>query len=97
MKIAGLTEDQEEALEDFLLDLDDGRIADWLDLMYADDGSPSSERLEDDLAEWWEDELFPEIEDTLGDDLEKAQIDSVRKEVRVRVLGIARDTIGVED
>ena len=54
MKIEQLNESQQEALDEFLVDVGPDEFAEWIASSYGDD-SPTSETLEDDFKSWWDD------------------------------------------
>ena len=96
MKIEQLNESQQEALDEFLVDVGPDEFAEWIASSYGDD-SPTSETLEDDFKSWWDDELGVRVADHIGRALSGEVEEQIRDLIQNMVTDLVYDSIGIRE
>jgi hypothetical protein len=96
MKIEHLNDSQQEALDEFLVDVGPDEFAEWITGTYGED-APTAEALEDDFKAWWDDELCDLVADHIGRALTGEVEEQVRDLIQTMVTDQVYDSIGIRE
>ena len=88
MQIEQLNDNQQEALDEFMVDFGTDELIPWIASTYGLD-SPTPETLEDDFKSWWDEELCEKILDRIGCAVEG----EVEEQLRDLLQGMATDQV----